>query len=280
MLDNSQFILHSSDSIAPTAVLHTLAFHLEHKKLHCSLPGSGETHEIYLENKGFVFEVEGDSSQVGDAAVQSAVEVLDSITIAENKLHILRTQKGDTFSICCWLEHSRKSSAGVQEELTAVLRKMELKLAEYGFGWENVLYIHLYITYMKEFATANETYVRFIKQEKCRFGVPSRSTIELPLLEVGLGNAYVEVLVANDHTKRVLHVQSISSWAPNCIGPYSQVQSCMIFVTELIIGISNVHYSCLVNYLILENFFSCSDFMFLFVDRQHCTRIYFIWPGN
>ncbi|XP_062084381.1 diphthine--ammonia ligase isoform X2 [Humulus lupulus] len=222
MLDDSQVILHSSDSIAPAAVLHTLAFHLEHKKLHCSLPGSGETQEICLENKGSVFEVEGDSSQVCDAAVQSAVEVLDSITIAENKLHISRTQKGDTFSICCWLEHSSKSSAGVQEELTAVLRKMELKLAEYGFGWENVLYIHLYIADMKEFATANETYVRFIKQEKCRFGVPSRSTIELPLLEVGLGNAYVEVLVANDHTKRVLHVQSISSWAPSCIGPYSQ----------------------------------------------------------
>ncbi|KAJ4887491.1 endoribonuclease [Raphanus sativus] len=36
--------------------------------------------------------------------------------------------------------------------------------------------------------------------------------------------AYVEVLVANDHSKRVLHVQSISSWAPSCIGPYSQAQ--------------------------------------------------------
>ncbi|KAG5405387.1 hypothetical protein IGI04_011506 [Brassica rapa subsp. trilocularis] len=58
--------------------------------------------------------------------------------------------------------------------------------------------------------------------EKCPFGVPSRSTIELPLVQAGLGKAYVEVLVANDQSKRVLHVQSISSWAPSCIGPYSQ----------------------------------------------------------
>lgn len=112
---------------------------------------------------------------------------------------------------------------GLQEELTAVLRKIETRLGAYGFGWENVLYIHLYIADMKEFATANETYVKFIKQEKCPFGVPSRSTVELPLLQVGLGSAYVDVLVTNDHTKRVLHVQSISSWAPSCIGPYSQV---------------------------------------------------------
>lgn len=112
---------------------------------------------------------------------------------------------------------------GIQEELTAILSKIESRLLGYGFGWENVLYIHLYVADMKKFATVNETYVKFIKQEKCPFGVPSRSTIELPLSQVGLGSAYLEVLVANDHTKRVLHVQSISSWAPSCIGPYSQV---------------------------------------------------------
>lgn len=145
-----------------------------------------------------------------------------------------------------------------------MLRKIELQLAEYGFGWENVLYIHLYIADMEEFAIANETYVRFIKQEKCTFGVPSRSTIELPLLQVGLGSAYVEVLVANDHTKRVLHVQSISSWAPSCIGPYSQVQNC-ILVTELIIWISNVHNSCVVNYLIPDTFFFSSPSVFFFL---------------
>lgn len=76
---------------------------------------------------------------------------------------------------------------------------------------------------MNNFSIANETYVRYITQEKCPFGVPSRSTIELPLLQVGLGSAYIEVLVANDQSKRVLHVQSISCWAPSCIGPYSQV---------------------------------------------------------
>lgn len=112
----------------------------------------------------------------------------------------------------------------MQEDLEVVLNKIESLLVEYGFGWEYVLYIHLYIADMGGFSTANDTYVKHITQEKCPFGVPSRSTVELPLLQVGLGNAYMEVLVANDHTKRVLHVQSISCWAPSCIGPYSQVK--------------------------------------------------------
>lgn len=111
----------------------------------------------------------------------------------------------------------------LQEDLEVVLMRIEALLVENGSSWENVLYIHLYIADMDEFAVANETYVRFITQEKCRYGVPSRSTIELPLLLVGLGRAYIEVLVANDPTKKVLHVQSISCWAPSCIGPYSQV---------------------------------------------------------
>lgn len=112
----------------------------------------------------------------------------------------------------------------LREDLLVVLTRIELLLIEYNCSWEDVLYIHLYIADMNEFALANDEYVKFITQEKCRFGVPSRSTIELPLLQAGLGRAYVEVLVSNDNTKNVLHVQSISEWAPSCIGPYSQVR--------------------------------------------------------
>lgn len=113
--------------------------------------------------------------------------------------------------------------AGLQEDLKDVLGKIEARLVGYGLGWKDVLYIHLYIANMDEFSVANETYVKFITQENCPFGVPSRSTIEVPLSQVGVGRAFVDVLVANDESKRVLHVQSISCWAPSCIGPYSQV---------------------------------------------------------
>ncbi|KAG2405393.1 uncharacterized protein HKW66_Vig0046480 [Vigna angularis] len=75
---------------------------------------------------------------------------------------------------------------------------------------------------MNKFSEANETYVNFIRHEKCPFGVPSRSTVQVPLIESGFSSAYIEVLVSNNKSKKVLHVQSISCWAPSCIGPYSQ----------------------------------------------------------
>lgn len=222
VLDEFKVVLHSSDAIAPVGILHPLAFHLEKKAEHHSLSGIDEASEFSKEKEGFVFEVQGDCIQSCEAIFKAAAEVVEPDEVAENRVRIARTKGDNTFSICFWLQDSCRTSAGLQEDLEAVLRKIELELLGYGFGWENVLYIHLYIADMNNFSIANETYVRYITQEKCPFGVPSRSTIELPLLQVGLGSAYVEVLVANDQSKRVLHVQSISCWAPSCIGPYSQ----------------------------------------------------------
>lgn len=113
MLDEFQIVLHSSDSIAPAGVLHPLAFHVERKNAH-SLQGNDKAEDICLGNIGSVFEVQGDCSQTCDAKSQSAVEVTDLCEIAENKLHISKTPKGDTFSISCWLQDSNKQSSGNQ----------------------------------------------------------------------------------------------------------------------------------------------------------------------
>ncbi|VVA96438.1 unnamed protein product [Arabis nemorensis] len=213
VLDEFQVVLHSPDSIAPVGVLHPSTFHLEKKEN----PDSNSLEE----EPGLVFEVQGDGPNTSESKQQNN-GIVDLVEHTRNRLRLSKTEKDNTFSMCCWLEDSQESSTGLKEDLETVLTEMESQLLKLGFNWQNVLYIHLYISDMSEFAVANETYVKFITQEKCPFGVPSRSTIELPLVQVGLGKAYVEVLVANDQSKRVLHVQSISCWAPSCIGPYSQ----------------------------------------------------------
>nr|DAD19992.1 TPA_asm: hypothetical protein HUJ06_021455 [Nelumbo nucifera] len=224
VLDDFQVVLHSSDSIAPVGVLHPSAFHLEHKKGFTFFSSNNSTTDASLESEktSSVFVVQGEPVPESKDECHSENSTLASGETIEAMLQISTTKRDNTFSICCWIQNSCKNSKGLDKDLSAVLRKIESCLVEYGCGWVNVLYIHLYIADMNDFALANETYVKFITQEKCYFGVPSRSTIELPLMQVGLGDAYVEVLVSNDHTKKVLHVQSISCWAPSCIGPYSQ----------------------------------------------------------
>lgn len=222
VLDDFQVVLHSSDSIAPVGVLHPVAFHLERKELTSASSGSNFNNDICLEEMNPVHEVKGECALIPADRSQCS----DSLSgLSENisyDVQMSKTDRGSTFLICCWLQDLCRSSTGLQDDMKVVLSKVESQLNQHGFGWADVLYIHLYIADMNEFAVANETYVSFITQEKCQFGVPSRSTVELPLLEAGLGKAYIEVLVSRDQTKKVLHVQSISCWAPSCIGPYSQ----------------------------------------------------------
>ncbi|OAE28426.1 hypothetical protein AXG93_115s1150 [Marchantia polymorpha subsp. ruderalis] len=110
----------------------------------------------------------------------------------------------------------------VQDELDDLLKAAEVELRNEKLSWADVIYVHLYLKDMSKFVKANEKYMAHITEKLCLRGVPSRCCVELPLVESGMGVAVVEILAARCESKEVLHVQSISSWAPSCIGPYSQ----------------------------------------------------------
>ncbi|KAL1352375.1 hypothetical protein HN51_016365 [Arachis hypogaea] len=218
VLDEYQVVRHSSDSIAPVGILHPLKFHLEKKVDIQSLTSPDNISETYVQKLGTVFEVEDTLERCEDTfkSLDCSADPIDDLA---HKFNISRTNNKRTLSLSCSLQDSCND---LREDLKTVLAKTESLLAGFGFGWENVVYIHLYIDEMSKFSEANETYVKFITQQRCPFGVPSRSTVEMPLVEMGFSKAYMEVLASSNKDKKVLHVQSISSWAPSCIGPYSQ----------------------------------------------------------
>ncbi|KAL7437368.1 hypothetical protein ACHAXM_009085 [Skeletonema potamos] len=125
----------------------------------------------------------------------------------------------------------------------------------------DIVYVHLYLSEMKHFVKINEHYVRF-------FGThlpPSRSCVAvgrgaLPggrrvmmdcILQRGSGGylrsdgedlesgSFLKQAFQTKHhlLRKCLHVQSLSHWAPVCIGPYSQantLRSALIFVAGMI----------------------------------------------
>ncbi|CAN6274024.1 unnamed protein product [Urochloa humidicola] len=216
VLDKYEVILHSADSIASVGILHPQAFHLEQKTHPSGTIGDGSVTPEISSCVHEVDEVITHTDMEEKKTLSRAVDVHSNIDLCISK------SGKNLRSIGCWIQNSSRASEGLKADLVAVLSRIDNQLKEEGLGWVNVLYVHLYISNMKEFGLANEVYVSFITEKKCYLGVPSRSTIELPLVQVGLGKAYVEVLVSNELKKRVLHVQSISCWAPSCIGPYSQ----------------------------------------------------------
>jgi diphthine-ammonia ligase len=136
------------------------------------------------------------------------------------------------------------------QEIFSVLR---MTLESFDAKATDVLFVHLYLSEISHFANINQHYQEF-------FGTllpPSRSCVAvgrgvLPggrrvlldcMVQLGSGeymrstapsNQYAVAAHATKTSKLrdVLHVQSISHWAPVCVGPYSQVntlRSCLHF---------------------------------------------------
>lgn len=89
-----------------------------------------------------------------------------------------------------------------------------------GVAWADALMVHLYLKDMAHFASVNATYIRVVPAT----APPARACVEACLPEGVLVS--VDVLARapgqSAHKRGCLHVQSISSWAPACIGPYAQ----------------------------------------------------------
>ena len=102
-----------------------------------------------------------------------------------------------------------KLMSGIKEKLTRV-----------GRSFKHAIIVYFYLKDMANFASVNKIY-------KSYFGSvnpPARCCVEMALSECEL--LRIQVLLSGaeelDKGRSILHVQSISQWAPCCIGPYSQ----------------------------------------------------------
>jgi diphthine-ammonia ligase len=139
----------------------------------------------------------------------------------------------------------------LQEEIQSIFQLLQQLLLSIHCTAQDVMMVHVYVSDISHFTMMNQYYRDF-------FGTllpPSRSTVGSMLknchfimdcmVQCGSGvymrhdstanipssivstNPYAHAGILNNYTKLrdVLHVQSISYWAPVCIGPYSQVNT-------------------------------------------------------
>jgi diphthine-ammonia ligase len=125
--------------------------------------------------------------------------------------------------------HTDDPAAAAAASAEAALRAAAATLgATFGASWLDVDYVQLCVRDMRHFAAVNAAYVRVVPVHS----PPSRACVELPLPE-GVP-ATVELFASRrrenagtgpNPQRRSLHVQSLSCWAPACIGPYAQAAS-------------------------------------------------------
>ncbi|KAG1833394.1 hypothetical protein EV424DRAFT_1365178 [Suillus variegatus] len=214
-LDGTEVVMHTDNDFAPVAYLRIKQASLHPKE--SSTDGKVEVPPL-LDDRF------GELKNVVETSVLEQYEKGSSGTYEPtNKLHHIPDHPS-THAIGSWLAvgniHSNlslRSEIPLEEQVRDCFIQLQGILQSHDLRIEDVANITLLLPSLapKIFAAANKAYAEF-------FGVspPSRACVGVDLPE-GVG-VILECVARKDNTRRALHVQSLSYWAPANIGPYSQ----------------------------------------------------------
>ena len=177
----------------------------------------------------------GVAAAAAAAWASAAGVVVGQATVRETRGAALWTVAASVPGRSTTSDATSAAAAAAAASTEAALLAVERRLTGSGMGWSAVSMVHLYIADMSHFAAVNDAYVRVVPVSS----PPARACVELPL-PVGVPVA-LDVVVAvppvvaagtdadvsagqlrSAPPRRSLHVQSLSCWAPACIGPYGQ----------------------------------------------------------
>ncbi|XP_075783130.1 diphthine--ammonia ligase isoform X4 [Pelodiscus sinensis] len=224
VVDSSKVVVHSADAFAPVAYLRFLQLHLEDK--------------VESSDK---FMISSCCCKVNCAedSIQSASEEDGP---KKSPPIIWKSLEHNSLQYSKPLENSGKSLSGyqwvsgiaarflqleersIQEAAQEAFSSLQANMNTKGLELKDIILVHLYMKNMKDFAVINSAYMTIF--DLCP---PARVCVEAPLVDGVLFSmdclahkCDVTVGDVRSYQKQIMHVQSISHWAPANIGPYSQ----------------------------------------------------------
>jgi diphthine-ammonia ligase len=203
VLDDCATVVHSDDSFAPVLYLRCNRFHLEDKptsattRLPATASSSSDAPRAFLRRR--------DGSSQRTTAPPSVLAGVGG-----------KTQRCAQFcvmlGVCCV-----RDGAPLVEQAAAVFQYCFENLD----AGASVAYVTLYLDNMSDYALVNEIYNEFFDADP-----PARCAVAIGVRNMPhMGSLLSLDVITTTLPVATLHVQSISEWAPACIGPYSQAKS-------------------------------------------------------
>ncbi|XP_059330206.1 diphthine--ammonia ligase isoform X2 [Ammospiza nelsoni] len=224
VVDSAKVVMHSADAFAPVAYLHFLKLHLENKAKSlgnfvvssCSCEVSCMDDDIFPSSEEY--EPQKNILVTWKSLKQKSLDFTKTLQNSGKSLSGYQWFSGITAH---FLTSKDKNAQDAAREAFSTLRA---NLTSEGLKLKDIILVHLYVRSMKDFSVINTVYGT--EFDLCP---PARVCVET-LLPDGvlfcidcLAHKYD---MATDDVvhgeKLVMHVQSISHWAPASIGPYSQ----------------------------------------------------------
>lgn len=209
ILEETEVVIHSNDIVAPVSFLRL-------NKLNFQEAGLKQNGDLINPSKGaspsLLFQFEPKFYDSEEDHIDSEFE-WSSVPGAEQESF------GSSSDFLYLTLHSKKKGREGVQDLCHRLKKCLLNFGEALGGIVTVL-LHLQQVHGSSYAEANKAYNETFGSDDI-IVPPARACVEVPRGNCG---TTLETLVRRGKRENAfaLHVQSLSEWAPPCIGPYAQ----------------------------------------------------------
>ena len=142
---------------------------------------------------------------------------------------------------------AKTSDVNLKESIFETACRTLKRIAEEveNYQLEKFIYVHIYVADMKNYNEINMAYKQFFKVDN----PPARVCVACSFSDSSVIFKMNSFAYKNVKKRRVMHVQSISYWAPCMIGLFCLIYVCIIFCYELSYCISAI------NVLVIHNYF-------------------------
>nr|XP_056706718.1 diphthine--ammonia ligase [Euleptes europaea] len=222
VVDSTEVVVHSADAFAPVAYLRLLKLHSEDK--------------VQSLSKGLARCCSCDVNCFEDSALSASEEQSETpcITWHSTGSTLVKSSKmlecsGKSLNGYRWLSNISacfhpSERIRVEDLAKDTFSLLQAHLNSKGLELTDIILVHLYMKNMKDFSVINSAYMTAF--DLCP---PARVCVEALLPEGMLFQMDCLAHKCNEmigdvpcYQKQIMHVQSISHWAPANIGPYSQ----------------------------------------------------------
>ncbi|EME26378.1 Diphthine--ammonia ligase [Galdieria sulphuraria] len=208
VVDEAETIVVSDDRFAPIGYLRIKKYHLEEKSLHVN-----RMH--WIKTLVPIKSMPAQTKQRETGRKKVSQNDISLMYLCKSRWCTSKTSNISYFLCCSRAASTTEDKKNVSEEMKNILDDLEQSLKECSLTRKDIFYCQLYLSDMSDFVSVNKVYASYFGTEE----PPARACVEVSL-------CYHQLVVleafARKGPRKVLHVQSISEWAPPCIGPYSQ----------------------------------------------------------
>ncbi|XP_065609922.1 diphthine--ammonia ligase isoform X2 [Cyrtonyx montezumae] len=224
VVDSAEVVMHSADAFAPVAYLHFLKMHLENKeKSSDTFMVNSCSCEVSCNNGDILPSSEPDEPQNISPITWKSLKH-SSLDFSKTCRSSGKSVSGYQWFSCITAHFDPSEGKSAEEKAREAFLSLQASITSEGLKLKDIILVHLYMKSMKDFNAINSAYVT--EFDLCP---PARVCVETLLpdgvlfcidclahsCDIATGDVLSE-------EKLVMHVQSISHWAPANIGPYSQ----------------------------------------------------------